>query len=322
MKLATYISLLFSLSFFACGTDGGGDNPNANLPDAGGSSGCLADQHVVDNACEPCPAGSTNPAGDDVWQGDTDCNFPATTFARTTSAHQTDVVQTYIIPEGVRLVHIDATGAAGGRTNERDGGLGTQAKCNAPVWPGQQLHVVIGEEGGPGFYAGGGGGASAVWLSNETEPLCVGGGGGGAVRTAVGLDASGTSASGHGGNWGSNGNAGGGGGGFLTGGGTFSTLYGSGGEALSTSSAFGGDSGGPNGGTGGFGGGGGAGAAVDAGGGEIRGGGGGGGGGGEGGDGGNQGDPGSGGTSFLSGLNPVINLRIGTGNGSVIITPM
>jgi hypothetical protein len=35
---------------------------------------CAVDQHVVGHACEPCPAGTTNEAGDDASGGDTGCD--------------------------------------------------------------------------------------------------------------------------------------------------------------------------------------------------------------------------------------------------------
>ena len=55
------------------------DDPNDGENQGGGNDGndvdvCAADEHVVDNRCAPCRAGTTNAAGDDASQGDTSCD--------------------------------------------------------------------------------------------------------------------------------------------------------------------------------------------------------------------------------------------------------
>ena len=44
---------------------------------------CLADQRVVANACESCPAGTTNAANDDASGTDTACDAAPLSNART-----------------------------------------------------------------------------------------------------------------------------------------------------------------------------------------------------------------------------------------------
>lgn len=251
-------------------------------------------------------------------------------------------LQTFIVPEGVCSVRIQAIGAGGGTGASEGtslggpGGLGTSIQGEFPVNSGETLSILVGQRGTNGSgteSGGGGGGGSFIWRGNGFADLTLvslliaaggGGGGGDADETNgnPGLNATipilpsnfsdGTAgnpggAGGTNGNGGTAGNSGSGGAGILTTGGSAVGIS-TGGEAI-----IAGAGGGTGDATGGFGGGAGSGNA------------GGGGGGFNGGGGGNSledaGDGGGGGGgSFNRGTNQINIAGIGTGDGTVIIT--
>jgi hypothetical protein len=266
-----------------------------------------------------------------------------------TTFNYTGGLQTYTVPPGVTSISIDVTGAAGG--NELGGGavvsapgLGAQMIGTFTVTPGEELTLLVGEEGQSANFVGGGGGGSFVW--NEAEELLIAaGGGGGAGYTDiggdvyVGLDATtteaGTNGNGMPNGVGAAGNGGtipttptyaGGGAGWLSGGNN-GTVHSCEQNCTGGQRPLDGGAGGLGGGTidysaanGGYGGGGGGNARCGA-----VGGGGGGGytGGGAGGEpvsGGYNG--GGGGGSFNSGTDQENTAGVGTGNGVIIITEL
>ncbi len=116
-----------------------------------------------------------------------------------TSFDYTGSIQTYTVPANVYAIEIDATGAGGGAGSapiSGTAGAGTQMVGTFNVVPGQELKVLVGQQGGNGTFVGGGGGGTFVW-DDATEDLWIaagGGGGGGATDGASGnesaLDAS------------------------------------------------------------------------------------------------------------------------------------
>jgi hypothetical protein len=153
-----------------------------------------------------------------------------------TTFNYTGAMQTYTVPPGVTLIHIDAQGAQGGNVTvacAATGGLGARMQGDVTVTPGEILSVLVGGQGQTNGEDGGGGGGSFV-VRTGNVPLVVAGGGGGAsnniqictgnrngvnasittsgTASANGLVAGGSPGNGGGANVGS----GGGGGGFNT----------------------------------------------------------------------------------------------------------
>lgn len=99
-----------------------------------------------------------------------------------TTFNYSGTIETYIVPDGVTQISIDAFGAQGGNTN---GGLGAQIYGEFTVTPGQVLNILVGQQGvvnncGGPEASGGGGGGSFIWDSaNATLPFIAAGGGGG-----------------------------------------------------------------------------------------------------------------------------------------------
>jgi hypothetical protein len=117
-----------------------------------------------------------------LWLGSTQ---PAS--AETATFGFTGAEQTYTVPAGVHLIHVTATGAAGGRgVSDTDpggeGGLGGRVAADLTVAPGQVLFIEVGGRGEDGTEVGGGaggfnGGGNSVF-GMFAHP---GGGGGGAT---------------------------------------------------------------------------------------------------------------------------------------------
>ncbi len=178
-------------------------------------------------------------------------------------------IDTFLVPNGITQVTIEARGAQGADVSllSRPGGLGAIMIGDFAVTPGQKLKILVGEAAPNALWVGGGGGGSFV-VDTANNPLIVAGGGGGAIYQVVphaGINATvnNTGNAGHngtpggtGGNGGSS-TRGGGGGGLLTDGAEDSQAPGSRGRSF-----LNGGAGGVNNGTnttrGGFGGGGGA----------------------------------------------------------------
>ncbi len=95
--------------------------------------------------------------------------------------NHTGFLQTFIVPDGVSQVYVEAYGAAGGSYDGGTGGLGAMVGGVLNVTPGQQLKLMVGGEGQDGdgqfSYAGGGGGTFVT--DNADNPLLIAGGGGG-----------------------------------------------------------------------------------------------------------------------------------------------
>jgi subtilisin-like proprotein convertase family protein len=247
----------------------------------------------------------------------------------------TGVVEAFVVPDGVTTLTIDASGAQGGGLAILGaGGLGARIVGDFDVAPGDEITVVVGQQGqlqvdGSDANSSGGGGGSFVYL-DDTLLVAAGGGGGrcnfqegalhvgaaGTVDANGGSDASGESLGGVAGAGGDAGVVGpftlaGGGAGWLSNGG--SIFGGLNADELWTGGPGICDGGGGGcGGAGGFGGGGG--------GGNFYGGGGGGGGYSGGGGGGDDPSHGGGGGSLNEGEMPLDTTGVRAGNGAVVIS--
>lgn len=169
-------------------------------------------------------------------------------WGQTTVFDFTGEYESYIVPDGVTSINIEALGAQGASGQSgRVGGRGARMSGDFDVVPGSELIIVVGGEGqgqSSGSNGGGGGGSFVVvndpdgdyeidagpFAGTTVTPLIVAGGGGG-TRTSVGSDGNpgvvgdmGTSSSGSG----------------FTGGGTPVTAPEAGGIALSSSWGSGG----------------------------------------------------------------------------------
>lgn len=253
------------------------------------------------------------------------------TVPGTATFSYTGAVQKFVVPAGAALLHISATGAAGGNDfYGNPGGKGARMSGDFNVIPGDTLYLMIGQQGETGnqdYGANGGGGGGGTFITRNSSTfnynllIAAGGGGGGGTGgfsnastgtvgqasgngNAYGVAAGGTNG------LGGNGLAGSGGAGWLTDGGGYECYAqgrsprngGNGGDSHNNCSGA----------NGGYGGGGGS--YYGAG----------GGGGYSGGGGGDYLDPayvtgtyGGGGGSYNTGINQVNTAGIGNGNGQV-----
>ncbi len=104
--------------------------------------------------------------------------------AQTTTFNYTGSMQTYTVPVGVTLIHVDAQGAQGGSITiacAATGGLGARMQGDVTVTPGEVLQILVGGQGQTQGEDGGGGGGSFV-VRTGNVPLVVAGGGGGATN--------------------------------------------------------------------------------------------------------------------------------------------
>jgi hypothetical protein len=185
--------------------------------------------------------------------------------------------QTFVVPDGVTRITIDASGAAGGRGNLlATGGAGGRVTATIPVTAGETLTIRVGGSGGDGGVTGGaggfngggagsaaggnsgGGGGGASDVSRGATLLVIAGAGGGGFGRAF-ASPSGGNGGGTTGAAGVSSGGGGGGGGTQAAGGAGGAIGGANGSA-GTGGAAAGDGGG--GGAGLFGGGGGGASAV------------------------------------------------------------
>ena len=125
-------------------------------------------------------------------------------------------IQTFIVPNRVTSIQVNAIGAKGGTgANGQAGGAGANITTTLNVTPGQTLYIVVG--GFPGqsatakygfggnggvtniatYYGGAGGGLSGVFTSitpTNANALVVAGGGGGGAGHGTGTDYTGGNA--------------------------------------------------------------------------------------------------------------------------------
>jgi uncharacterized protein (TIGR02145 family) len=95
----------------------------------------------------------------------------------------TGFMQSFVVPDGVSQIYVEAVGASGGAYDGSEGGLGASVSGVLSVTPGQQLKLLIGAqgEGGDGSVRSAGGGGGTFVTTNSNAPLFVAGGGGGVV---------------------------------------------------------------------------------------------------------------------------------------------
>ena len=133
-------------------------------------------------------------------------------------------VQDFVVPSGVALITIAATGADGGGSFSgfpNVGGTGGVINVSFSVLPGDNIRVIVGEAGKSTFGGGGGGGTAVINCGNPancatgTLMIVAGGGGGGRPGSSAGGGATAVAGNGAAGADG----VGGGGGGGVNGGG-------------------------------------------------------------------------------------------------------
>lgn len=98
-------------------------------------------------------------------------------------------LQNWTVPAGVCSITVEAWGAQGGNVagggGFHFGGLGARMRGDFAVTPGEQIQILVGQQGVHGGNsndgAGGGGGTFVVRASNN-QPLVIAGGGGGGSR--------------------------------------------------------------------------------------------------------------------------------------------
>jgi hypothetical protein len=91
--------------------------------------------------------------------------------------------QTFKVPAGVKLITVDARGAAGGGSySGHQGGLGGRVTAELPVTPGESLTIFVGgsTDGASGGYNGGGRGIS--FTLSGSNVISYGGGGATDIR--------------------------------------------------------------------------------------------------------------------------------------------
>lgn len=111
--------------------------------------------------------------------------------AQTSNFNYNGTTQSYIVPAGVAEIQITAVGAAGGMGESSSsgvGGNGASIEGTFTVVPGQELIVLVGQQGFGAQYVAGGGGGSFIW-DNSSSTLLVAAGGGGGGGSTDGSDA-------------------------------------------------------------------------------------------------------------------------------------
>ena len=139
--------------------------------------------------------------------------FPASAVAETvpesetltTAQHAAGSAFEWVVPEGVTVISITATGGNGGSaTAARPGGRGAVVTVQLPVEPGAVLLITLGADGalgvggagygagGTGIAAGGGGGSTAITIDGDVVILAGAGGGSSDASSEGGGGAGGT----------------------------------------------------------------------------------------------------------------------------------
>ena len=117
----------------------------------------------------------------------------------TTTEQPAGVPFEWVVPEGVGIVTVTATGGSGGTSSpDRPGGLGAVVTVAIPVEAGQVLSITLGANGGPagagglgygsgggGINAGGGGGSTGIVIDG-TVAIVAGAGGGSSTSSSAG----------------------------------------------------------------------------------------------------------------------------------------
>jgi len=94
--------------------------------------------------------------------------------------------QSFVVPNGVTSIHIQAWGAEGATViPEAPAGLGGFAEGDLAVTPGQTLEIFVGGQGTAISESFGGGGFNGGGDANSVSPSVIRGGGGGASDVRV-----------------------------------------------------------------------------------------------------------------------------------------
>ncbi|MDA7803166.1 gliding motility-associated C-terminal domain-containing protein [Crocinitomix sp.] len=113
--------------------------------------------------------------------------FSLNGYGQSETFSYTGAVQTYVVPDGVTAIRIEAKGAGGGDGDGGAGGAGVCMEGTFYVTAGDVLDVIVGEAGLQYGNSGGGGGGSGVVFGGV--PMIVAGAGGGAAQNEAGYDA-------------------------------------------------------------------------------------------------------------------------------------
>lgn len=96
----------------------------------------------------------------------------------------TGKIESWTVPQGVDKITIEAWGAQGGNSGDYQGGRGALVLGSIVVRPGDEINILVGQQGVSAGKGSGGGGGSFVVKSDDTPLLIAGGGGGSAVYRA------------------------------------------------------------------------------------------------------------------------------------------
>lgn len=157
------------------GADASGDDTNCS------PILCGVNEYVSNHVCTPCAYGYGHASGADSSQEDTECyeikevEFEYVGFS----------TQSWVVPEGVTQVSMEAYGAEGGTSQGQNGGShvggrGAYRKATGvPVTPGSTLTIIVGGAGSYVNACGAGGGGGSWVYTDSTLHMVAGGGGGG-----------------------------------------------------------------------------------------------------------------------------------------------
>lgn len=155
---------------------------------------CTSDLCYGDGACAHAHTGDRCDDGDprtvDRCEPDRGCVNERPAVTRTETFKYTGAVQTFVVPEDVLSIVVDAYGAQGGAGDDRFrayGGKGGHARARIAVTPGERLDIHVGgagfttDDAAAGGYNGGGG-------VRKVQGFARGGTGGGASDVRRGPD--------------------------------------------------------------------------------------------------------------------------------------
>ena len=165
---------------------------------------CIIEGCMIDLACNYEPTANIDDASCEFGNCP-GCNDSGATNYNPTSTNDeiceyysefafTGDVQTYIVPQSITSITVQATGGSGGSGASGIGGKGGRVETTLPVSPGQSLYIFVGGAGGAPNIAGyngggyghfaqaaGGGGATDIRIGTGLlyDRIVVAGGGGG-----------------------------------------------------------------------------------------------------------------------------------------------
>ncbi|MFN3178131.1 MAG: HYR domain-containing protein [Phaeodactylibacter xiamenensis] len=177
----------FSLNIETLSCEDFGPNPvTLTVMDNNGNTSTCTAMAIVQDANGPtaiCPGDITTDTDPGVCDAIVAYDLPEAVFVcdeavSSDTLEFNGTIQTFVVPEGVTSLKIEAYGAQGGDANVGFGGLGAYMSGTFVVTPGQVIDVLVGEK--PAVSNGGGGGTFVVDHDTGMPLIIAGGGGGGA----------------------------------------------------------------------------------------------------------------------------------------------